>query len=55
MYKGEGNLIFDKTRKVIAYHTDTVNGNRMIVSVERPMPEWVKKEVDKIRASIPIK
>ena len=55
MYKGEGNLEFDRTRKVIAYHTDTINGNRMIASVERPIPDWIWQEVNKIRASIPIK
>ena len=48
IYKGEGNLELDKTRKVVAYHMD----KSKVVSYEKPMPEWVKKEVDNIRERI---
>ena len=51
LYKGEGNLKFDKTHKIVAYHENKSN----IVSVTRPIPDWVLKEVDNIRSSIPLK
>ena len=51
IYKGEGNLPFDKSHKIAAYYENKSN----IVSVNRPMPDWVLKEVDNIRSSIPLK
>ena len=50
IYKGEGNLPLDKSHKVVAYYENKSN----VVSVDRPMPDWIKQEVDKIRASIPL-
>jgi hypothetical protein len=50
--RGEGNLPMDKKRKVIAYHTDTT---KVAKRVSPPMPSWLKEEINKIRASIPIK
>ena len=48
MYKGEGNLKYDKSYKVVAYKEDKSS----IISKEKPMPDWIKQEVDKIRSDI---
>jgi hypothetical protein len=50
LYKGNGNLPYDQKYKIIAYYRD----KSKIYSIRRPMPQWVKDEVDKIRRSIPI-
>lgn len=48
MYKNtKGDLPYDSL-KIIAYKEDTSH----IVSREKPMPDWIKQEVDKIRSSI---
>ena len=51
IYEGEGNLPFDKSHRIVAYYEDRSH----VVSVDRPIPDWVLKEVDNIRASIPLK
>ena len=50
--RGEGNLLMDKKRKVVAYHTDT---SQVCKRVAPPMPDWLKEEINKIRASIVLK
>ena len=50
IYKGNGDLQFDKSHRIAAYYENTNH----VVSVDRPMPDWIKQEVDKIRASIPL-
>ena len=46
--RGEGNLPYDQTHKIAAYYTD----KSRVVRIKRPMPDWVKNEVNKHRASI---
>ena len=50
-YKGPGNLPYDKQYKLLMV---SVNPNR-VVSVERPIPDWVMNEVNAIRKGIELK
>lgn len=50
IYKGIGDLQFDKTHRIVAYHENKAN----VVSVDIPIPDWVLKEVDSIRSKIPL-
>lgn len=45
------NLPMDKSHKIVMYQVDKTRP----VAFKRPMPEWVKEEVNKIRRSIPLK
>ena len=49
MFKGQGNLPYDKNSKVVVYHVDKT---APVVFVNVPIPDWVDREVDKHRASI---
>lgn len=48
LYKGHGDLQFDKSHRIAAYYENKTN----VVSIDKPMPDWIKQEVDKIRSSI---
>ena len=48
--RGNGNLPYDQTHKIAAYYVD----KSQAVVVKRPMPDWVKFEVDRHRKSIPL-
>lgn len=48
LYKGEGNLPMDKTHKIVMYEADK---HRPMVFI-KPMPDWVKNEVNKLREMI---
>ena len=46
--RGEGNLPYDQTHKIAAYYID----KSQVVMVKRPMPDWVRLEVNRHRQSI---
>ena len=51
MFKGPGELPYDKQAKVVAYFPDKTTP---VVFCNRPIPDWVEKEVDRHRASLKI-
>ena len=51
MFKGPGELPYDKQAKVVAYFPDKTTP---VVFCNRPIPDWVDKAVDEYRASLKI-